>query len=76
MERIKARQFGIVIDHRLGAIVRVFNPDYEFEFDHHHVAAHEVMYRIDKAANGISLDKNGMSLADVYRILQAYGGIT
>lgn len=69
-----ATQFGIVIDTKIGAVVRIFNPDYEYEFFCHHVAPHELMYRIDKASSGISLDKNGMTLIDVARLLEQYGG--
>jgi hypothetical protein len=69
--RKKASSIGIVYNRASGAIVRVFNPTFEFELDLHHVDAHEFMLRFSKKECGISLRPDAMTPEDVFRVVKA-----
>ena len=66
----KAVHFAVITDRANGRIIRIFNPDYEFELDLHHVADTEVMRRFKKDDFGIARHSNAMTPADVYRLME------
>lgn len=72
----RAIHFAIITDRQTGAIVRIFNPTFEFELDLHHVAAHERVLRLRKSEHGIARCHDGMTVADAARLLEQYGGRT
>lgn len=74
MKPRKAVHFAVIIDRRTHAVTRVFNPTFEFELDHHHVAEHETMLRLKKTEHRISRRHNGMSALDAIRLIERYGG--
>jgi hypothetical protein len=64
-----AEHFGIAIDRITGQVRRVFNPDHEWEFAHHHVD-HDIEYmRLERKEDwGVPLEPNGMTLEMVRSI--------
>lgn len=68
----RATHFGIVFDKKTRAINRIFNPDYEFEFETHYIAPAEEMLLVPKAEFGISLEPNSMSLNQVSEIMNSF----
>jgi hypothetical protein len=69
----RAKDFGVVIDRVTGAVRRVFNPDFDFQFAGHHVGPDEFMLRVPKADFGVGLEPNAMTLDQVHRIVRVFG---
>jgi hypothetical protein len=70
-KRARAVSFGLVFHRLTGRVVRVINPDYEFELDLHHLEPYEFMLRLGKADWGIPLEPNSMTLDHVHRVVGA-----
>ena len=66
-----AVSFGVVIERASGAVVRIMNPDYEWELDRHFVGSGEFMLRVPKNEWGVGV--NDMTLDQVYRVIAALG---
>ena len=66
-----AVSIGVVYNRAQGTVVRVMNPDYEEELDFHPVAEDEYMLRVAKTQLGISHSPDGMTLADLHRVIEA-----
>ena len=70
----KAVHFGVVIDLRTNKAVRIFNPDFEWEFAFHHVAPHEQMVLRKKSRHHVSRKRNAMALSTVAQIFKEFNG--
>lgn len=73
MSQRKAVHFAIIFDSRTDNVLRIFNPTYEYELDHHQLGQHERMLRLKKAQHGIARAENGMTTNDVARLIERYG---
>jgi hypothetical protein len=70
---VKAVSFGVVIHRPSGEVRRVFNPDFEWELDGHHIGPDEFMLRLKKADYGVAGMRNAMTLAHVHEIAKKLG---
>lgn len=71
--RAYAVSIGVVIHRSSGAVVRIFNPDFEEELDGHFVGLDEFMLRIAKTHFGVSAKPDSMTVEHVHRIVSALG---
>lgn len=69
MPRDIAVSIGVVFDRAQdGIVVRVINPDFEWELDQHHLSSTEYLIRVPKEVFGVSKDKDAMTIDQVYRV--------
>lgn len=69
---MKAVSFGVVIHRPTGRVHRIFNPDFEWELEGHHVWPDEFMLRLKKSDYGIANAPNAMTLIDVDRLVKMF----
>lgn len=66
-----AEHFGVAIDRLTGKVRRVFNPDHEWEFAHHHVDDAVEYLRLERKDDwGVPISPNSMTLEMVWNIQQ------
>jgi hypothetical protein len=64
-----AEFFGVILCRFTGVARRVFNPDQDWEFAHHHIDSEvEYLHYERKEDWGVPLEPNAMTLAHVARI--------
>ena len=63
--------FGVVVDRASGAVVRIMNPDHDWELDGHFVGPDEVMVRLPKSEWGVEANK--MTLEQVHSVIAVLG---
>lgn len=73
MKRATAAQIGVVIHRPSGQVARIFNPDWDWQLDQHHVGPDEFMIRVNKDEWGISRARNGMTAEQAFRIQTVLG---
>ena len=72
---LRAVSIGVVFNRLSGQVVRVINPDYEWQLDlvERDLASSEYFWRVPKEAFGVSKKKNAMTLSQVDRVCKALG---
>ena len=64
--------FGVAIDRLTGKVLRIFNPDFEWEFAGHHVNHEREYLRLFRKADwGVPLEPNSMTLEMAWNIQHA-----
>lgn len=61
--------FGVVFHQDV--VVRIINPDFEWQLDLHALSPGEYMIRIAKETFGVSTEPDAMTLAQVHNICEA-----
>ena len=74
-EILKASQYiGVVFDRNNDhQVVRIFNPDWDWQLDHHPLADGEYLLRVLKTTYNISDKPNAMTLENVVRVMEVFG---
>jgi hypothetical protein len=70
----RAVSFGVVFSRSLGnVVVRIINPDFEWQLDIQVLSADEYLIRVPKEAFGVARERDAMTLDQVYRICETLG---